>query len=431
MVTIQLRVSCYYSDILVFLTGQEEIESCQQILMKCNNGLPADCLKLNVCKLFAALPTAQQQRVFADNPPGFRKVILSTNIAETSITLPWVKIVVDTGVVKAKGYNPQIGLDILCVQPISKAQAVQRAGRAGREMSGECYRLYTEQSYSSLEENTVPEIKRCNLSSVMLYMLALNINDVINFDYMEQPSLESMINALEQLYLLGAVHKTDKLQLTQLGHHMSRLPLPPQLSAVLLTSQRLMCGQEILTIVSMLSTESVMFTPQHKREQANAMRNKLISFNGDHMMLINIYKAYKSAKGNKEWCNSHFISKQNMVKVIAVRKQLKHICSSLQLSFCHCDNSDTIRLCVLYGFFMNVAQHVQDGCYQTLSTHQQVYIHPSSCLFPCRPYPRLVLYTDLVYTSKCYMRNVSIIESEWLLEVAPNYFKRTQLHNDK
>lgn len=178
----------------------------------------------------------------------------------------------------------------------------------------------------------------------MLYMLALNINDVINFDYMDHPSLESMINALEQLYLLGAIHKTDKLQLTQLGDHMSRLPLPPQLSTVLLTSKRLMCGQEILTIVSMLSTDNVLFTPHHKKEQANAMRNKLISLDGDHMMLVNIYKAYKGAKGNKEWCNSHFISKQNMKKAIAVRDQLQQICTSkLQLSFCHTDNSDSIR----------------------------------------------------------------------------------------
>lgn len=150
----------------------------------------------------------------------------------------------------------------------------------------------------------MPEIKRCNLATVMLYMLALNINDVINFDYMDHPSLESMINALEQLYLLGAIHKTDKLQLTQLGDHMSRLPLPPQLSTVLLTSKRLMCGQEILTIVSMLSTDNVLFTPHHKKEQANAMRNKLISLDGDHMMLVNIYKAYKGAKGNKVGINN-------------------------------------------------------------------------------------------------------------------------------
>ncbi|XP_065885250.1 ATP-dependent RNA helicase DHX33-like isoform X2 [Dysidea avara] len=413
-------------DILVFLTGQEEIESTERILVKCSHHLPTDCPKLIVRKLFAALPNSQQQKVFSPNPPGCRKVILSTNIAETSITLPMVKIVVDTGVVKAKGYNPLIGLDILCVQPISKAQARQRTGRAGREMSGECYRLYTEQAYSTLEEDTVPEIKRCDLSTVLLYMLALNINDVLNFDFMDPPSLESMVTALEQLHLLGAVHKTTQLELTDLGYQMSKFPLHPQLSASLLASQRLSCGEEILTIVSMLSVESVMFTPHNKRDQANSMRNKFTSLDGDHMMLLNIYKAYKVAKGNKEWCHDNYISKHNIVKVAAVRSQLKQICSQLNLSFKHSQDSDAIRLCLLHGFFMNVAEHVQDGHYRTLSTRQEVYIHPSSCLFPCRPHPHLVLYSDLVHTSKCYMRNVSIIEPNWLLEVAPNYFKQTQ-----
>ena len=286
-------------DILVFLTGQEEIETTVRILNQCRALFPVHWKDIIVCPLFAALPSHQQQKVFKSTSSGCRKIILSTNIAETSITIPGVKYVIDTGMVKARGYNPHIGLDILLVQPVSKAQARQRAGRAGRERDGFCYRLYTEESFISLTEHSIPEIQRCNLSSVVLQLLAVGIKDIVGFDFMNPPSEDSLVTALEQLYLLGGVEKRQHLQLTTTGQQMAKFPLNPSLARAILASPFHNCGTEVLSVVAMLSVESVLYTPHDKRDSVAIIHKKFHSDDGDHMMLLKLYRAYKSAKGNK------------------------------------------------------------------------------------------------------------------------------------
>ena len=261
---LQLNQELPEGDILTFLTGQEEIEMAARVLANCQL-LPVEGQKeLLVCQFFAALPSHCQQRVFEPAPSGTRKVILSTNIAETSITLPGVRYVVDTGVVKARGYNPRLGLDYLLVQPVSKAQARQRAGRAGRENPGQCYRLYTEESFEALLEHSIPEIQRCSLASVILQLLSLHITDIVGFPFLDPPSEESLIAALEQLYLLGAVEKKEALALTTLGREMANFPLDPSLARTILAAKEYGCAKEVLTIVAMLSVESVLFTPHEK-----------------------------------------------------------------------------------------------------------------------------------------------------------------------
>lgn len=228
----------------------------QALLLQCRALFPPDWMDIALCPLFAALPSKQQQEVFRPAPQvcrdqhkqththttslllqGCRKVILSTNIAETSITLPGVCHVLDTGVVKARGYNPLIGLDILCVQPVSKAQARQRAGRAGREAPGTCYRLYTEHTFEELSENTEPEILRCPLNSVVLELLAMGVADLLSFDFMSAPSEDSLVAALEQLCHLGAVEGREGgegVMLTPLGRRMAHFPLEPSLAKAIL-----------------------------------------------------------------------------------------------------------------------------------------------------------------------------------------------------
>lgn len=250
--------------ILVFLTGQEEIEAAVHIICRCIKLLPKERQNLMVCPLFAALPSAQQQQVFADSPKRVRKVILSTNIAETSVTLPGVKHVIDTGLVKARNYNPRLGMDLLLVQPVSKSQARQRLGRAGREQPGTCYRLYTEETFEELQEHTIPEIKRCNLSGVILQLLAIGISDILSFDFMDPPSEEAIVSALQQLLLLGAVEKNCGLTLSPLGKQLSHFPLSPCLSRAILAAEEGGCCQEVVSIVAMLSVESIFYTPQEQ-----------------------------------------------------------------------------------------------------------------------------------------------------------------------
>lgn len=286
-------------DILVFLTGQEEIEGALKTLNQCRLLFPSDWKDLVVCPLFAALPQHQQQKVFKHTPPDCRKVILSTNVAETSITIPGVKYVIDSGMVKARGYNPLIGLDLLLIQPVSKAQARQRSGRAGREMAGYCYRLYTEEAFLSLPEQTLPEIQRCSLSNVVMQLLAIGIKDIAGFDYMDPPSEDSLVAALEELYLLGTIEKKDHLCLTPLGRKMSHYPLNPTLARAILSAVDQGCLSEILSIVAMLSVESVMYSPNDKKDRVMEVQKKFQSEDGDHVMLLKIFKGYNAVKGNK------------------------------------------------------------------------------------------------------------------------------------
>ncbi|KAJ8315572.1 LOW QUALITY PROTEIN: hypothetical protein KUTeg_007722 [Tegillarca granosa] len=348
-------------DVLIFLTGQEEIDSAVKSIKDIAKDMVGEAPPLVVCPLYAALPSQIQLRVFNPTPKGARKVIVATNIAETSVTIHVVRV--------------------------SKAQALQRTGRAGRESAGSCYRLYTEEEFESFKPNTVPEIQRCNLSNVVLQLLAMGITDVIHFDFMDKPSTESILNAIEQLHNLGAITKEPTVKLSPLGRQMAAFPLDPRL-------------EEMLSIVSTLSVDS--------REEAIAARKKFISSEGDHMTLLNIYRAFKSVKGNKDWCHENFINGRNMKTATEVRRQLREICVKQEFPITSCGQDSTaIRKCLAAGFFMNAAELQREGHYISLSTRKPVSIHPSSALFKCKP--SYVVYNELVKTTKCYMRIRSIL----------------------
>ncbi|XP_064022476.1 ATP-dependent RNA helicase DHX33 isoform X2 [Pogoniulus pusillus] len=411
-------------DILVFLTGQEEIEAMTKTCRDIAKHLPEGCPRMMVMPLYASLPYSQQLRVFQAAPKGCRKVILSTNIAETSITIPGIKYVVDTGMVKAKKYSPDTGLEVLAVQRVSKAQAWQRTGRAGREASGVCYRLYTQEEFDTFDRMTVPEIQRCNLASVMLHLLALRVPNVLAFDFMSRPSPEAIQAAIEQLELLGAVErKENQLVLTPLGRKMAAFPLEPKFSKTILLSPKFHCTEEILSIVALLSVDSVLYSPPARRDEVQAVRRKFICSEGDHLTLLSIYRAFKNVSGNKDWCRENFVNSRNMMLVSDVRAQLRDICLKLSLPMeSSRSDSTNVRRCLAHSLFMNAAELQPDGTYSTLDSHQLVAIHPSSVLFQCKP--ACVVYNGLLHTSKCYMRDLCVVDAEWLHEAAPEYFRR-------
>ncbi|XP_053298290.1 ATP-dependent RNA helicase DHX33 [Pleuronectes platessa] len=414
-------------DILVFMTGQEEIEALARTCRDIAKHLPDGCSPMVVIPLYASLPPAQQLRVFQLAPKGCRKVILSTNIAETSLTISGIKYVIDTGMVKAKRFNPDSGLEVLAVQRISKAQAWQRSGRAGREDSGSCYRLYTEAEFDSLIPMTVPEIQRCNLASVMLQLMALGIPDVMNFDFMSKPSPEAVHSAVEHLELLGALERKEgQVFLTPLGKKMASFPLEPRYAKTILLSPDYSCSEEILCIVSLLSVDTVLFNPPARREEVLAARKKFSSSEGDHMTLLSIYRAFKKVSGNKEWCRENFVNSRNMGLVKDVQAQLKEIClkMNLKMESCGADTED-VRRCLAHGMFVNAAELQPDGSYLALDTHQPVAIHPSSVLFQAKP--AYVVFNELLHTSRCYMRDLCLVDADWLLDAAPEYFGR-KLH---
>ncbi|KAM9728398.1 ATP-dependent RNA helicase DHX33 [Menidia menidia] len=411
-------------DVLVFMTGQEEIEALARTCRDIAKHLPDGCSPMVVIPLYASLPPAQQLRVFQPAPKGCRKVILSTNIAETSVTISGIKYVIDTGMVKAKRFNPDSGLEVLAVQRVSKAQAWQRAGRAGREDSGSCYRLYTEQEFDNFIPMTVPEIQRCNLAGVMLQLMALGIPDVMNFDFMSKPSPEAVRSAVEHLELLGALErKNGQVVLTALGKKMASFPLEPRYAKTILLSPDFSCSDEVLSIVSLLSVDTVLYNPPARREEVLAARRKFTSSEGDHMTLLNIYRAFKKVSGNKEWCRENFVNSRNMGLVKDVQAQLRDICLKLNLKLESCGaDTGSVRRCLAHGMFVNAAELQPDGSYLALDTHQPVAIHPSSVLFQGKP--AYVVFNELLHTSRCYMRDLCLVDADWLLDAAPEYFGR-------
>jgi len=254
-------------DVLVFLTGQEEIEDACKRIRDESDRLGAEIGPMKVLPLYSTLSPKDQQKVFEPAPEprhsgglAGRKIIVSTNIAETSLTIDGIVYVIDSGFVKQKVYNPRVRLESLLVTPISKASAKQRCGRAGRTRPGKCFRLYTEKSFhNDLIEQTYPELLRSNLSSIILTLLCLGIEDLVHFDFMDPPAPETMIRALELLHYLGALD--DEGAITDVGRAMSEFPLDPQFSKMLITSKKYNCQEEALTIVATLSVPEVYLRP--------------------------------------------------------------------------------------------------------------------------------------------------------------------------
>ncbi|XP_060704239.1 ATP-dependent RNA helicase DHX33-like [Hemiscyllium ocellatum] len=204
---------------------------------------------------------------------------------------------------------------------------------------------------------------------------------------------------------------------------MAAFPLEPRFSKAVLLSPEFQCSEEILTIVSLLSVDSVLYNPHTKREEAHSVRKRFISSEGDHMTLLNIYQAFKNVGGHKEWCRENFVNGRNMAMVTEVRCQLRDICAKFGVRLeSSRSNTSNIRQCLAHALFLNAAELQLDGTYATLDTRQPVAIHPSSVLFNCKP--SYILYNELLHTSKCYIRDLCVVDPEWLYEAAPEYFGR-------
>lgn len=408
-------------DVLLFLTGQEEIDTACEILYERMKSLGPDVPELIILPVYSALPSDMQTRIFDPAPPGSRKVVIATNIAETSLTIDGIFYVVDPGFVKQKVYNSKTGMDSLVVTPISQAQAKQRAGRAGRTGPGKCYRLYTERAYrDEMLPTPVPEIQRTNLATTVLQLKTMGINDLLHFDFMDAPPVESLIMALEQLHSLSALD--DEGLLTRLGRRMAEFPLEPNLSKMLIMSVALQCSDEILTIVSMLSIQNVFYRPKDKQAVADQKKAKFNQPEGDHLTLLAVYNSWKNNKFSNAWCYENFVQIRTLKRAQDVRKQLLGIMDRHKLDVVSADrNTVRIQKAVCSGFFRNAAKKDPQEGYRTLVDSQVVYIHPSSALFNRQP--EWVIYHELVQTTKEYMREVTAIDPKWLVEFAPAFFK--------
>lgn len=306
-------------DILVFLTGQETVETLENLVNEYALRMKSDVPKILVLPLFAALPQAAQQRVFQSAPPKTRKVIVATNVAETSVTVSGVRFVIDCGKAKVKQYRSRIGLDSLLVKPISKSAAIQRQGRAGREAPGKCFRLYTEKDYFSLDPSNTPEILRCDLSQAILTMKARGVKEVANFPFLDSPPRESLEKALMQLFQLKALNEAGEI--TGIGMQMAKMPLSVCLARALLAAAEpgTDCVSEVIDIISCLSVENVFLNviAEEKKEEAEEARRELFRREGDHLTLLATVQAYAVENSDrKAWAERHFVSHRAMQAVM-------------------------------------------------------------------------------------------------------------------
>ncbi|KAE9588349.1 hypothetical protein Lal_00003297 [Lupinus albus] len=418
---LQIHLTEPEGDILLFLTGQEEIDFACQSLYERMKGLGKNVPELIILPVYSALPSEMQSRIFDPAPPGKRKVVVATNIAEASLTIDGIFYVIDPGFAKQNVYNPKQGLDSLVITPISQASAKQRAGRAGRTGPGKCYRLYTESAYrNEMSPTSIPEIQRINLGMTTLNMKAMGINDLLSFDFMDPPSPQALISAMEQLYSLGALDEEGLL--TKLGRKMAEFPLDPPLSKMLLASVDLGCSDEILTIIAMIQTGNIFYRPREKQAQADQKRAKFFQPEGDHLTLLAVYEAWKAKNFSGPWCFENFVQSRSLRRAQDVRKQLLTIMDKYKLDVVSAGKNFTkIRKAITAGFFFHASRKDPQEGYRTLVENQPVYIHPSSALFQRQP--DWVIYHELVMTTKEYMREVTVIDPKWLVELAPRFFK--------
>uniref|UniRef100_A0A8C7YHV7 RNA helicase n=1 Tax=Oryzias sinensis TaxID=183150 RepID=A0A8C7YHV7_9TELE len=421
-------------DILVFLTGQVEIERACDLLFE-----KAECIDyrydvydqtvegLLILPLYGSMPTDQQKQIFQPPPPGIRKCVVATNIAATSLTINGIKYIVDSGFVKQLNHNSRVGLDVLEVVPISKSEARQRAGRAGRTSAGKCFRIYTAEFWEKcMPEYTVPEIQRTSLTAVILTLKCLGIHDVIRFPYLACPEERFILEALKQLYQFDAIDRRGRV--TKLGELMVEFPLHPGLTRALLKAASLGCQDLLLPVAAMLSVENIYIRPgePEKQKEADTRHKALAAKTGsmnDFALLLTVFQSCKSSDRPSAWCKENWIHWRALKSAFSVETQLREILLRLQdfpVETFDGNKSELFRQCLCTGYFTNVARRSVGKVFCTMDGHgSMVHIHPSSSLFDQEAELNWVIFHDVMVTSRVYIRTVCPIRYEWVKDLLP------------
>lgn len=416
-------------DILVFLCGEDEIETaCERLEggIRMAEHSSANCHKgpVEILPLYSALPPGAQRRVFKTVPEGTRKIVVATNVAETSLTIDGVVFVVDCGFSKQKVFNPKLRVESLLVTPISQASARQRSGRAGRTKPGKCFRLYTKKAFDTLlQPNTHPEILRCNLGNIVLHMKKMGINDLVHFDFVDPPAPETLMRALELLNYLGALN--DDGDLTEIGEKMSHFPVEPEMAAMLLHSPEYKCGTEVAKIAAMLSVQNPFINSKQNYMAAQRAREQFYHQTGDHIAYLQTYEAFEESGCSSDWAKENFLNHRTMKQATNVFRQLTGIMKRLGLDLSSDPTQDMqfanhIRKAILRGFFTKVAMALPTKSnYMTLKDNCKTIIFPGTFL---NRKPQFVMFNEFVMTSQNYIRTVTAVSDDWLLEISPEYF---------
>jgi len=415
-----------HGDVLLFLTGADEIERAVSELNARVVAAPADeCGDIQCLPLYAALPPDMQARVFSPPPPGCRRVVVATNIAETSLTVPGVVYVVDPGLVKQKEYDPRTGMETLVVRAISRVAAAQRAGRAGRTCPGRCYRLFTAKALAhDMPAETTPEVARVSLVSVVLYLKSLDVPglDVLAFDFMDPPAAGALVDALRQLFVLDAIDADGRI--TTLGRAMAALPLDPPLARATLAARDAGCLREMAGLVGLLSAERVFeHVPPGSPPPGAELVSRAEATLGDHVVLLRVFQAWEAAGCGREWCRQHKVQARSLEFARDVRRQLLAVFPADAARESSGGGSLTaLRRALCLGYANRLARRMsRHNGYRTLGEGAVLaQLHPS-----CSPAladadgaglaPEWVVYHELVATGpRPFLRNVCAVEDAWV-----------------
>ena len=416
-----IHVSQGPGDILVFMTGQEDIEiTCELVAERLK--LLNDPPKISILPIYSQMPADLQAKIFERAAPGVRKVIVATNIAETSLTVDGIMYVVDAGFSKLKVYNPKMGMDTLQITPISQANASQRAGRAGRTGPGKCFHLYTERAFrDEFYIQTIPEIQRTNLANTVLLLKSLGVKDLLDFDFMDAPPQDTITTSLFDLWALGALDNIGDL--TPLGRTMTAFPMDPSLAKLVITAVEYECSEEMLTIVAMLSVPSVFYRPKERQEESDAAREKFFVPESDHLTLLHVYTQWKVNGYSDGWCIRHFLHPKALRRGKEIRDQIQDIMEKQKMPLISCGTDwDVIRKCICSGYYHQAAKVKGIGEYINLRTSVTIQLHPTSALYGLGYLPDYVVYHELILTSKEYMSCVTSVDPHWLADMGAVFY---------
>ncbi|KAM9733908.1 putative ATP-dependent RNA helicase DHX40 [Menidia menidia] len=436
-VALDVHTSEMAGDILVFLTGQSEIERACDLLFEKAESIDyrydvedQTVEGLLILPLYGSMPTEQQRQIFQPPPPRIRKCVVATNIAATSLTINGIKYIVDSGFVKQLNHNSRVGMDVLEVVPISKSEAQQRAGRAGRTSTGKCFRIYNKEFWEKcMPEYTVPEIQRTSLTAVILTLKCLGVHDVIRFPYLDCPEERFILEALKQLYQFDAIDR--KGSVTKLGELMVEFPLHPGLTRALLKAASFGCQDLLLPVAAMLSVENIFIRPgkPENQKEAEEKHKGLAAKTGgmnDFATLLSVFQSCKDSERPSAWCKDNWIHWRALKSAFNVETQLRDILFRLQQKrdfpkeTHDCNKSELFRRCLCSGYFTNVARRSFGKVFCTMDGHgSMVHIHPSSSLFDQEGELDWIVFHDVLVTSRMYIRTVCPIRYEWVKDLLP------------
>ncbi|MFV0924415.1 ATP-dependent RNA helicase HrpA [Pseudomonas palmensis] len=405
-------------DVLVFLPGEREIRDAAEMLRK------AQLRHTEILPLYARLSPAEQQKIFQSHPG--RRVVLATNVAETSLTVPGIRYVIDSGTARISRYSYRAKVQRLPIEAVSQASANQRKGRCGRVEPGICVRLYSEDDFNGRPAFTDPEILRTNLAAVILQMLHLRLGEIDAFPFIEPPDGKAISDGFNLLQELSAVNREN--QLTPLGRQLARLPVDPRLGRMLLEGAKQGSLQELLIVASALSVQDPRERPPERQQAADQAHAQWKDSDSDFAALVNLWRGFEeqrqalTASPLRNWCRKNFLNYLRLREWRDAHRQLSLICRDLQLSI-NKEPADYPRLhkAILSGLLSQIGQKTEDGDYLG-ARQRRFWVHPSSGLGKKRP--QWLMTAELVETTKLYARMVAKIEPDWIEPLAGHLIKK-------